>query len=72
MGRMARADIAKAGQQDRSNEIEIAQHRGMRRQYGGDPAQLAAIEQLAVRKMHVCGGKWAHIDDLTHAVDDGS
>lgn len=65
MRRLAWTDIGEARQQDRADDVEVADDR--RRpaaQGGGYAGELAAIEELAVREMYVGKGDLAHLDKL--------
>ena len=72
MGRFARADIAEPRQQRRTDQVIVAQHRATRRQPFGDQPELAPVEHLPVREMHVGDRELAILDHLADPPDQGA
>ncbi len=53
MGRIARTHVAEPRQQHRPHEVEVAKYAGARGQVSRDHQELAPVQHLAVRKVHV-------------------
>jgi hypothetical protein len=68
--RPARADVAEARKQGRPDDVVVAEHGGAVRQVLFEPAQLAPVQHLAVREMHVGDAERAEIEHLADPVDD--
>ncbi len=68
MGGFTRSDIAEARKQGRPDQVIIADYGGPIWQHSGDPSELPAVEDLAVREMDVCDRDRSEIDDLANAM----
>lgn len=72
VGMFAWAGVMEAGQQCRSDQIVIADHRGPVWQELGDPPKLPAVENLAMRQMHIGDRDRPKVDDLAYPVEHGA
>ncbi|OAH30870.1 hypothetical protein AX289_15875 [Methylorubrum populi] len=69
VGRTARADIAKARQQGRADDVVVAEHRGADRQMALDAPELAPVQHLPVREVDVGDAEFAPVEHLADPVD---
>jgi len=69
VGMLARANIAEPGQKCRSNQVAIAEHCGAVRKHFCDVPELAAVQHLAMRQMHVGNRNIAKVQNLAGVVE---
>ena len=66
--RFTGSDITKARKQGRPDQVIIADHGGPIWQHSGDPSELPAVQDLAVREMDVRDRDRSEIDNLANAM----
>ena len=72
MGVFAGPHVAETWQQRGADQIVIAEDGGAVGQGGGDAAELAAVEDLAVGEVDIGNGEGAEVDDLADAAEHGA
>ena len=72
MGVLPGADVAEAAEEGWADEVVVAENGGAGRQFGGDAAELAAVEDLAVREVDVGDGEGSEVHHLADAAEHGA